>query len=242
MSSFCTGGKPASIPSFTDVEINETFPNGVLPDLSSLTLTDGLASQAWLEGQIKTLETNKQLPITTKIQNVASTPFNSPDSKDPLNEYVTRENDFTQQLKAEYCFYEVRYFAALDRFLQAVADASLRNDKAVVIQQRLDTARKLNQKLNVLTQLVNAISKHRYRSTEKFNQEINNINNGLKSRGDQLIEQAKILEKETAAADLHKRMVEYTVEKNKANTNLLGMYAVLNVVALGMIFYIARAV
>lgn len=240
MSSFCSGGKPASIPSFTDVEINETYPNGILPDLSSLTLTDGLASQAWLEGQITTLETNKRLPMTTDIKNVASTPFNSPDSKDPLNEYVVKENEFTQQLKSEYCFYEIRYFAALDRFLQAVADASLRNDKAVVIQQRLDTARKLNQKLNVLTQLANAISKYRYRSTEKFNQEINSINQGLKSRGDQLIEQAKILEKETAAADLHKRMVEYTVEKNKANTNLLGLYAALNVVALGMIFYIAR--
>ena len=240
MSSFCTGGKAASIPSFTDVEINDTYPNGVLPDLSSLTLTDGLASQDWLNAQIQTLETNKRLPITTDIKNVASAPFNSPDSKDPLNEYVTKENEFTQQLKAEYCFYESRYFAALDRFLQAVADASLRNDKAVVIQQRLDTARKLNQKLNVLTQLVNAISKHRYSSTEKFNQEINSINNGLKSRGEQLIEQAKILEKETAAADLHKRMVEYTVEKNKVNTSLLSVYAVLNIVALGMIFYIAR--
>jgi hypothetical protein len=240
MSSFCTGGKPTSIPSFTDVEINDTYSNGVLPDLSSITLTDGLASQAWLEGQITTLESTKRIPVTTEIKNVASTPFNSPDSKDPLSEYVTKENDFTQGLKAEYCFYEVRYFAALDRFLQAVADASLRNDKAAVIQQRLDTARKLNQKLNVLTQLVNAISKYRYRSTEKFNQDINSINDGLKKRGDQLIEQSKILEKESAAADLHKRMVEYTVEKNRANNNLLGLYAVMNVVALGMIFYIAR--
>ena len=240
MSSFCTGGKVQSIPSFTDIEINDTYPNGILPDLSSLTLTDGLASQAWLDGQIKTLESNNRLPITTDIRNVSSTPFNSPDSKDPLNDYVTKENDFTQQLKTEYCFYEARYFAALDRFLQAVADASLQNDKTVVIQQRLDTARKLNQKLNVLTQLVNAISKYRYSSTEKFNQDINSINTGLKKRGDQLIEQSKILEKETAAADLHKRMVEYTVEKNRANNNLLGLYAVMNVVALGMIFYIAR--
>lgn len=240
MSSFCTGGKPGSIPSFTDVEINDIYPNGILPDMSSLTLTDGLASQAWLDSQIKTLESNKRIPVTTDIKKVESTPFNSPDSKDPLNEYVTKENNFTQQLKAEYCFYEVRYFAALDRFLQSVADASLRNDKTVVVQQRLDTARKLNQKLNVLTQLVNAISKYRYSSTEKFNQDINSINNGLKKRGDQLIEQSKILEKETAAADLHKRMVEYTVEKNRVNNNLLGLYAVMNVVALGMIFYIAR--
>lgn len=240
MSSFCTGGKPGSIPYFTDVEINDIYPNGILPDMSSLTLTDGLASQAWLDSQIKTLESNKRIPVTTDIKKVESTPFNSPDSKDPLNEYVTKENNFTQQLKAEYCFYEVRYFAALDRFLQSVADASLRNDKTVVVQQRLDTARKLNQKLNVLTQLVNAISKYRYSSTEKFNQDINSINNGLKKRGDQLIEQSKILEKETAAADLHKRMVEYTVEKNRVNNNLLGLYAVMNVVALGMIFYIAR--
>lgn len=228
------------MPSFTDTELNDIYPNGILPDLSSVQLTDGLASQDWLNSQIQKLESQKRLPITTELNKVASTPFNAPDAKDPLNEYVTKENDFVAALKAEYCWYESRYFAALDRFLQTVADASLQGDKTAVIQGRLDTARKLNQKLNVLTQLVNAISKYRYATTAKFQQDINSINTGLQKRGSELLEQAKILEKETAAADLHKRMVEYTVEKNKANNNLLGLYAALNVVALGMIFYIAR--
>lgn len=240
MSSFCAGGKTASIPSYTETELAENYPNGILPDLTGVQLTDGLASDTWLQSQINQLETNKRLPITTEIKNVASAPFDSPDAKDPLYEYVTKENDFTQKLKAEYCWYESRYFAALDRFLQTVADASLRNDKTAAVQTRLDMARKLNQKLNVLTQLTNAISKYRYSTTAKFNQDINSINDSLKKRGAQLQEQAKILEKETAAADLHKRMVEYTIEKNKANTNLLGLYAVLNVVAIGMIFYVAR--
>jgi hypothetical protein len=62
----------------------------------------------------------------------------------------------------------------------------------------------------------------------------------LGARQKQLSEQNEILNRESAAADLHKRMVEYTIEKNKANTNLLTLYGVLNIVALSMIFYIAR--
>lgn len=240
MSSFCAAGKTASIPSYTDTELAQNYPDGILPDLTSVQLTDGLASDTWLQSQINQLEINKRIPITTEIKNVASVPFDAPDAKDPLNEYVTKENDFVEKLKAEYCWYESRYFAALDRFLQTVADASLRNDKTAAVQARLDVARKLNQKLNVLTQLTNAISKYRYKTTAKFQQDINSVNENLKKRGEQLQEQAKIMEKETAAADLHKRMVEYTVEKNKVNNNLLSLYAVLNVVALGMIFYIAR--
>ena len=60
------------------------------------------------------------------------------------------------------------------------------------------------------------------------------------ARCEDLLEQRDILERETAAADLHKRMAEYTTEKNRANQNLLTLYAVLNVTALAMIFYIAR--
>ncbi len=218
----------------------ETFPNGILPDLTSVTLQNGLASDEWLQQQVRQLQTRGVLPSPVDLDVVRSAPFNSPESKDPLARFVERDNQFVQSLKAEYCFYEGRYFSALDRFLQSVADASLRGDRTATIQSRLDAARKLNQKLNVFTQLANQIAKTRYATTEQFQRDINTINASLQARGVQLLEQSKILEKETAAADLHKRMVEYTVEKNKANNNLLSLYAVLNIVALSMIFYIAR--
>jgi hypothetical protein len=62
----------------------------------------------------------------------------------------------------------------------------------------------------------------------------------LEQRRTELLKQQDILSRETATADLHKRMVDYTTEKNKANTNLLTLYGILNITAIAMIFYISR--
>jgi hypothetical protein len=42
-------------------------------------------------------------------------------------------------------------------------------------------------------------------------------------------------------SELNKRMVAYTLEKNKANQNLLTLFGVLNVVAIGIIYGIASS-
>jgi hypothetical protein len=121
-----------------------------------------------------------------------------------------------------------------------VASKSLAGNQETVVQGRLVAARMLNQKLTLLTQITNGISKKRYASTSALQSEINAVNGSLAKRREDLLEQRDILQRETAAADLHKRMAEYTTEKNRANQNLLTLYAVLNVTALAMIFYIAR--
>ena len=121
-----------------------------------------------------------------------------------------------------------------------MASKSLAGNQETVVQGRLVAARMLNQKLTLLTQITNGISKKRYASTSALQSEINAVNGSLAKRREDLLEQRDILQRETAAADLHKRMAEYTTEKNRANQNLLTLYAVLNVTALAMIFYIAR--
>jgi hypothetical protein len=108
------------------------------------------------------------------------------------------------------------------------------------ISSKQSTAVELNKKLLLLTQLADAISKKRYTTSEQMNNEINSVNDQLKIRGGKLLEQNQILEKESATADLNKRMVQYTEEKNKANQNLLALYGGLNIVALAMIIYVSR--
>lgn len=237
MSQFCGG--TGSVPAFTPEELRAPFPNGVLDEVPEL--QNGLASEDYLKQKVALLESQGRLPRATRPQETQKTPFGAPESKDPLKEFVDKENEFQQALKAEYCHYESRYFSALDGFLQSVSDASLKGQSQATVQARLDLARSLNQKLTVLTQLVNAISKYRYQSSSGFQQQINSLNVNLKDRQKELAAQAEILQRETAAADLHKRQVEFTLEKNKANQNLLTLYGVLNIVALGMIFYIARS-
>jgi acetolactate synthase small subunit len=237
MSTFCGG--TGSVPAFTPEELRDPFPNGVV-DGETPELQNGLATEAWLKNKVSQLESQGRLPKPTRPQETQRAPFGAPESKDPLKEFVDKDNEFQTALKKEYCHYESRYFSALDGFLQSVADASLKGQSQSTVQVRLDLARSLNQKLTVLTQLVNAIGKYRYQSSSTFQNQINTLNVSLKDRQTELMAQAEILQRETAAADLHKRQVEFTIEKNKANQNLLALYGVLNIVALGMIFYIAR--
>ncbi len=237
MSTFC--GRTTSVPVFTPTELRATFPNGLLP-AALPSMPNGLASEQTVQTYVQQLVQQGRVPEPGKASEVASNPFGAPEGADPLKVFVTKENAMQAAIKAEYCFYEARYFSALDSFLTTVSDTSLRGQAVNSVQSKLTTVRQLNQKLIYLTQITNGIAKYRYAISSKFQNEINSLNTKLGARQKQLSEQNEILNRESAAADLHKRMVEYTIEKNKANTNLLTLYGVLNIVALSMIFYIAR--
>jgi hypothetical protein len=239
MSTFC--GRTTSIPAFTPTELRAIYPNGFLP-ASLPSMPNGLASEQTVQTYVQQLIQQGRVSEPGKVSELASNPFGAPEGADPLKVFVTKENAMQAAMKAEYCFYEARYFSALDSFLTTVSDASLRSQvgDTANVQSKLEEVRQLNQKLIYLTQIVNGIAKHRYASSSSFQTEINSLNQRLKERQTKLTEHNEILNRESAAADLHKRMVEYTVEKNKANTNLLTLYGVLNIVALSMIFYIAR--
>ena len=186
------------------------------------------------------METQGRIPVPTNTADTASTPFTAPDAIDPLATYVEKENQFQQKIKEEDCFYERRYFASLDGFLQSVANTSLGGQESSTVQNKLNKSRDLNKKLTLLTQITNAVSKYRYSASAQFQKDINTVNSKLQGRQADLLEQNKILQRETAASELNQRMIQYTVEKNKANQNLLTLYGILNIVALGMVFYISR--
>lgn len=233
-------GEYTSVPSFTNEELRATFSGGFLPSILP-TMQNGLATDEQISTQITQLKSQGKLPSPPSITNLQSTPFNSPDSSNPLSVYVSKLNTADEILKTEYCFYEKRYFASLNTFLSALANNSLSGNSDTLIAGPLELTKKLNEKLTYLTQLANAIAKERYSATAEFQTDINSSNNNIQAQQSKLVEQKQILSKETASVDLYKRMVEYTAEKNRANQNLLVMYGILNVTALAMIFYVARA-
>jgi hypothetical protein len=233
-------GDTNSVPSFTSQELSATYPSGFLP-AALPTMENGLATDAQITAQINSLKTQGKIHIPPEITKLQSIPFNSPDSSDPLSEYVMKVNEADDNLKKEYCFYEQRYFAALNSFLSNLADYSLNGNQNALITSSLNQTKMLNKKLTYLTQLANAIAKERYGMTSQFQTDINSSNTNIRSQQSKLLEQRQILTKESASADLYKRMVEYTAEKNRANQNLLVMYGILNVTALAMIFYVARS-
>ena len=56
-----------------------------------------------------------------------------------------------------------------------------------------------------------------------------------------LTEQNKIISSSEATTKLNKEMVKYTEEKGKYTDNLLKMYSVLNIVALGLLIYVYKS-
>jgi hypothetical protein len=241
MSTFCGGSSSGAVPAMTLTELQAVYPNTnrlvrEIPDM-----TNGLASEEWVRAHVLKLAGEGVIPDPGKASEVQSNPGGAPDALNPLTSFVEKENTLQDSIRAEYCFYEKRYFSALDGFLQAIADASLKNNSQNTVNQKLDLARTLNKKVILITQIANGIAKYRYTTSSQFQTDINSLNGKLRERATSLIEQNKILMRESAAADVNTRMVEYTLEKNKANQNLLTLYGILNVVAFSMIFYIARS-
>lgn len=234
-------GDYSSIPSFTTEELRTTYSKGVFLPSSLPSMDDGLATDAQINTQIETLKTQGKIPTPPSIATLQKAPFNSPDSNDPLLAYVSKVNDADETLKNEYCFYEQRYLASLNNFLSALSNNSLAGNQDTIVQGHLELTKLLNKKLTYLTQITNAIAKQRYSITSELQTGINSSNTNIISQQGKLLEQRNILSKETASADLYKRMVEYTTEKNRANQNLLVLYGILNVTALAMIFYVARS-
>ena len=239
MSSFCGGSN--SVPSFTQQELNEKYAGGIIQSIGNIPQPgpDGLVSEAWIQQSIQGLETANIIPKPTEMKNVESTPFNSPETRDPLARYVNSDRKFQDDIKKEYCFYESRYFSALNSFLDSIANSSLKGAPQDV-NNKLENLKMLNYTLTVLTQIVNAVSKYRHNKNSDFQSDINSINQSLQQRSGNLKAQSDILKKETATADLHKRMVEFTLEKNNANQNLLTLFGVLNLVAIASIIYVSR--
>jgi len=236
---------PTAPSTYTTSELQATFPGSVLPSGPSRTTPDRLMTEDALKTHIASLKSAGVIPVRPIMEQLPSgTDANDPNT--PLARYIQADNAFLNKIKAEFCFYEGRYRVALNTLLDNVASASLPSASgATANSQRqfeiyLPITKKLNEKLNDITQLANAVAIERYKLSRSDNQDINKINAQLASRAEELKAQQKILSSDVSKAELHKRMVEYTKEKNNATTNLLTLYAVLNIVAIGALVILAR--
>jgi len=135
----------------------------------------------------------------------------------------------------------VRYTQALSQLITAITNGTTAETDTSSDNSLLNITIKLNQNLNDLTQMVNAIAIQRYTLSRQDGDAINSMNATLSARSEELQRQSVILKADSSAAELRKRMVDYTKEKNDSTTNLLTLYAVLNVIAIGALVIIARS-
>ncbi len=229
------------------------YPNGIIsrigvPGSTDMNIATGIINDTWLATAFTTLSTgqNAMLPVAlssseyTSIQDSQlQDPAAAQDSNTAVTNFVNKENTFRAGLLEEYCYYQKRYFFVLDLFLAELSTVQGQNATAKINALRTG-ATNLNKRLNTLIQVSNFVASKRYAEAKNAGITINSENAQLQSYRSKLQAQADILTKESNNADLYKRMVEYTTEKNKANTNLLTLYAGLNIIALAIIIKLAR--
>lgn len=254
--SFCT-----AISITTDTTMNATFPpagtnkKSVFPT-SGLTrdANDRLTNTA-LQTIYESLISQKRLisgdEFKVKLEEIRSK--QRADSKEKgrnevqkiLEDLPTTELQTMNDLKDEFCFYYARYKYALDQLFTKLTTTSTAGTVSAAEQTSINTylqkARDFNQKLNDLIQISNYLSVKRVGDASTQSAEVNSLNTQIASTFDTLKKHHAMLSKENSEAELRKRMVEYTQEKNKSSTNLLQLYGVLNIVAIGLLLYIYRS-
>lgn len=196
--------------------------------------TSGLLKPDTIRSTISSFEASGKIPKPPKVNE--ATP-------DQIETYMKKDRIFVDSLRKEYCFYDVRYKYALRQLIgklqQGYTDTNQQNSDQ--IQSYLKSTQALNQRLNDLTQLTNAISQSRLQNTKDQNSAINYLNKELSARSKKLNEQNRILSSEQASALLYKDMVKYTKERADSTNNLLTMYSFMNIVVLGMLIYLYRS-
>ena len=162
-----------------------------------------------------------------------------------LEDLPTSELTTMNDLKDEFCYTYSRYKYALDQLFTKLTETStsgtVTEDQKRTINTYLTKAREFNTKLNDLIQVSNFLSSKRVSDASEQSAEVNALNNNISSTFSTLQSHHAILQKENSEADLRKRMVEYTQEKNRSTQNLLQLYGVLNIVAIGLLLYIYRS-
>ena len=71
--------------------------------------------------------------------------------------------------------------------------------------------------------------------------DISDFNDTIQQQQQKLESQNALISSTEASAKIKKQMVKYTEEKARRTDNLLKLYSVLNIVALGLLVYIYKA-
>jgi hypothetical protein len=190
-----------------------------------------------ISGNILDISTNEQfLPLNESVDNgsydidalynslknkgvIPSMPTGQNPSKDALHAYLKADAAMRANLKAGYEYYNARYKCAVERYLAADAAA----------KPAITTLQTLNNRLFVLLSLYQKID----------------ASAGVKDSLNGVTVQKSLLEKISRGSaeekEMYMRMIEYTKEKANVTNNLMQLYGFLNIVALGMLFYIYRS-
>ncbi len=219
----------------TDTELSQIFTNGVKSGLlpssppgASDRDGNGLLNSTSLQATISSLKGSGIIPSPKKT---------SPEM------FVMKQQELIKDIQTEYCFYESRYKYSLDQLFNSISIGYSNNtgDVQISIQKYLVSTQTLNQKLNDLVQIINAITEDMLSTTTGLEAEIKAFDKQMREEKEKLQKQNKIISSNQATLEINKQMVKFTEQKAKYSNNLLGLYSFLNIVALGLLIYVYKS-
>lgn len=237
----------------TQNQIDATFGQSVLPTGSFDRNTEGATAGRLTTTALNNIYTqlvnggrlvsNQQ--YKTNLGSLSNPNTNRTAMNNILNGLEQTETATMVSIRNEFCFYYVRYKSALDALFTTMVSISKSRDLTEAnkadLQSKLNSAKRINERLNDIIQITNYIAAQRATEMKDQNTAINELNAGISTTFGKLRDHERMLRKEGSLIDLKKRMVEFTEEKNLSATNLLSLFGFLNLVAIGLLFYIARS-
>jgi hypothetical protein len=233
----------------SEIALKTPYPNPIMPitqmerNGSDQRLTtaamENLYNRMVTEGKLVSQQRYKQLltMVATQQDKVVQ--------QRTLESVGAQETKTMNALQDEFCYTYVRYKYSLEDLFETLtrtsSGSSITDAQRRTIEQKIQVAKDLNMKLNDIIQFTNFLSTKRAEEMRDQNSTINILNSSLQDIYGRLAQQNQILRQESSITDLRQRMVEFTQEKNQSAVNLLSLYGFLNLVAIGLLFYIARS-
>lgn len=186
---------------------------------------DGTLTGAATKAYISRLRAEKLIPEDVAVDAVTA-------------EFAANDETALKAIRDEYCYIRARYEYSVRRFVEGAFSAGS-GSTVTNYDTWLDAARTLVIQLVDMLTLIAALKDER--ATKYASQSAAAEAAAATTKISTLLSQKKDLTDPESAKKLYSKMVEYTTEKAKANGNLIALYSFLNLVALGMLFYIYRA-
>lgn len=148
--------------------------------------------------------------------------------------YSGRAKALRDSINAEYCWYYNRYIWALTQLLMTAGQSG-----TVVSSSMKDNVATLNNKLNKILLVMKAVINSRLNQLNTYyTNDVNSQNSALDLARQRLRDNSEILRNNDLNADVKSAMIEYSLEKNTTSRNLMAVYGFMNIVAVGLLFYL----
>jgi len=216
---------------YEPAELMALFSNGVASDALVPDATTGRIPVAQLAAHVTQLQ-------STGVLKPRPTGGIGSNIQTDMGALIQQDTTLYNALQQEYCYYEQRYRYGLKNFLKnATSRNAADNIKA---QDMLESTKQLNLRVNSVLEIMNYLAQARVAQVNENKDAINQANSSINDKLTKLRSNYDMLNRTDAVVTTQREMVRYTEEKNNYTTNQITVWAALNILALGTIFYVYR--